>query len=90
MQRKPILIITVDVGAGKMRDIRVFEGDSETDLAAAFCTRHALSEALVPAIAKHIQSNVDALKRGARKKQQDEPQTRVDRPQPGRRDPPGT
>ena len=64
-KRKPILIITVDIGAGRAGDINVFEGDLEEDLARAFCETHALSLALVPAIAKHIENNVDALGQGA-------------------------
>ena len=76
-RKKPILIITVDIGAGKTGDINVFEDDKVEDLAAAFCARHDLSEALAPAIAKHIENNVDALKRGELKKQQDEAQVRV-------------
>ena len=65
LKKKPILIITVDIGAGKSGDINVFEGDANEDLARAFCALHGLNDALVPAIAKHIQSNVEALQRRA-------------------------
>ena len=67
-KKKPILIITVDIGKGKSGDITVYAGDSNQDLAVNFCQEHELSETLVSAIAKHIQQNVDALNKGKLKR----------------------
>jgi hypothetical protein len=70
-KRKPILIITVDIGKGKSGDITVFADDSHHNLAVSFCKQHQLSDSLVDAIAKHIQQNVEALQKGRLKKKKE-------------------
>ena len=78
-KKKPILIITVDIGKGKSGDITVYAGDSNKDLAVDFCKQHELSDTLVGAIAKHIQQNVDALNKGKLKRVKDAAQAKKDR-----------
>ena len=70
-KRKPILIITVDIGKGKSGDITVFAEDSHKDLAVAFCQEHGVSDTLVGAIEKHIEQNVTALHKAKKKKEVD-------------------
>ena len=81
-RRKPILIITVDIGGGKSGDINVFAGDQNEDLARAFCEKHNLNRSLIPAIAKHIENNVDALHKGELKIQPDEAQSQSEAKMP--------
>ena len=54
-----MLTITIDLGEGNQELIPVFEGDVAVDLATQFVLNHRLNMALVPLLAKQIQSNID-------------------------------
>ena len=70
---KPQLIITVEIGDGRVGDIHYYNGDEYKDLAVRFCDRYDLPPAVIDALTQHIYKNVKALheKKKAQEKLQD-------------------
>ena len=51
---KPQLIITVEIGDGRVGEIHYYNGDEYKDLAARFCNRYDLPPAVIDALTQHI------------------------------------
>ena len=66
---KPQLIITVEIGDGRVGEIHYYDQDEYKDLATRFCKRYNLPPAVIDALTQHIYKNVKALKE--KKKQQE-------------------
>lgn len=56
-----ILLMTVDIGDGRVDTIRVREGDDFRELAIEFQNKHGLLAEIVDPLAEHIQVNVESL-----------------------------
>lgn len=56
--RPTLLVTTVDIGEGRAGRIEVRQGDDPIDVAAAFCSRHGLPEAIVLPLAQHLEDNL--------------------------------
>ena len=78
---KPQLIITVEIGDGRVGEIHYYNGDEYKDLAARFCNRYDLPPAVIDALTQHIYKNVKALKekKEAQEKLQDSEEEEVKR-----------
>ena len=60
--RVVLLVTTVDLGDGSAATIEVREGDDPLQVAAGFCTRHGLPDAVAAPLAAHLEDHLDAAK----------------------------
>lgn len=60
-KKKVILIMTVDIGDGRVDTIKVREGDDFASLAQAFQKKHGLVAEVVGPLSEHIRQNVDNI-----------------------------
>ena len=61
-RKKPKLIITVEIGDGRVGDIPFCEGDAPGELAKSFCKRYDLPPAVIGALTHHIETSVTNLR----------------------------
>ncbi len=70
-RKKPKLIITVEIGDGRVGDIPFCEGDAPGELAKSFCKRYDLPPAVIGALTHHIETSVTNLRSKQEKSQRE-------------------
>jgi len=58
-RKKPIVIMNIDVGAGKKEEIKIFEHDDPAEVANAFCQKFGLPSKVAKVLTQNIQQQVD-------------------------------
>lgn len=61
LRGKKVLVMSVDIGDGRVGKIEVHEADEPEDLAAEFCTRYDLNSRVCSALARQIEDNIEML-----------------------------
>ena len=56
---KPIVIMNINIGNGKMDEIRVFKGDNPSEVARAFCEKYNLPSTLHPVLVQNLTAKID-------------------------------
>lgn len=60
-KRKLILLMTVEIGDGRVDTIRIHQGDRADDLASSFIRKHGLSDSVFPPLRNHIEAHMQQI-----------------------------